>query len=799
MPTFNVAVRAGASRWVSRCAGVIVACAAAPAAFAQSMAWLPNPTTSPAGGTISALTTWDPDGDGPAHSVVLAAGTFDFGQGLGNYVATWDGVRWTPLGEAFTVDSGGSPCDFGGTFFSSRASLAVFDPDGPGPALPMPVVTSICGITSCGSTPMKNVAAYDGVAWRDVGPEGVGHIAVFPCVFDEDGRAGPILPKLWVTFLDSSGIHKVESWDGTSWQLMDVPSCSYPSMYCCNLSPDGSGPDTLIEVCRLLDPSTWRYVDGKWVLWTASSSGNAPLSFIRFDADGPGSQSPLLLAAPGDMLDGIPNSIAAWNGSDWSCFATDAPAGFYGGVAMATFDPDGCGPLPQQLMLGQYGHALKGWDGEAWEQFLEGSNGNPYALTVWDPDDDGPQPPQLVVGGTLSGGVLDFPGFARRTLSDAPEVVWEITDTVGHSVWLGPQFSETTTVAQGDATGTWGANLDDVQGQMPPNSASNTRTTGLWDPSHLEFTTEAWRGLGDCGWPPQLHTASSSLIIKAFVNGGTGAPAARSSAFAGQILLSDAGGNQGSQSVTIDSQVWQISGPQSGEVDIAASSGPVHLRASGETRTYPQYPGAHYVLAYQGNIADWAGYECVYSSILLNGEVNVRRDPVLVPIDLSVSGPQASVACTQGAEFAVEAGGVGPFSYQWQVQNPSGDWVDLASKPVDLGCGSASAAAPGASSTVVTVVSACPGVRTYPVRCVVSSACGTATSAAAMLTLCPADVNCDRVANSTDVSDFINAWFDDQAAGTLVTDWDNNGVVNSTDVSAFINSWFEDTAAGCGG
>jgi hypothetical protein len=32
----------------------------------------------------------------------------------------------------------------------------------------------------------------------------------------------------------------------------------------------------------------------------------------------------------------------------------------------------------------------------------------------------------------------------------------------------------------------------------------------------------------------------------------------------------------------------------------------------------------------------------------------------------------------------------------------------------------------------------------------------------------------------------------------LITDWDANGAVNSTDVSAFINTWFEDTAAGCG-
>jgi hypothetical protein len=55
---------------------------------------------------------------------------------------------------------------------------------------------------------------------------------------------------------------------------------------------------------------------------------------------------------------------------------------------------------------------------------------------------------------------------------------------------------------------------------------------------------------------------------------------------------------------------------------------------------------------------------------------------------------------------------------------------------------------------------------------------------------CPADWDHNGVVNSTDVSNFINDWFTDQANGTLITDWDHNGVVNSTDVSNFINDWF---------
>jgi hypothetical protein len=56
---------------------------------------------------------------------------------------------------------------------------------------------------------------------------------------------------------------------------------------------------------------------------------------------------------------------------------------------------------------------------------------------------------------------------------------------------------------------------------------------------------------------------------------------------------------------------------------------------------------------------------------------------------------------------------------------------------------------------------------------------------------CEADFNHDATVNSTDVSDFINQWFQDQVDATLVTDWDLNGIVNSTDVSEYISAFFE--------
>jgi subtilisin family serine protease len=55
---------------------------------------------------------------------------------------------------------------------------------------------------------------------------------------------------------------------------------------------------------------------------------------------------------------------------------------------------------------------------------------------------------------------------------------------------------------------------------------------------------------------------------------------------------------------------------------------------------------------------------------------------------------------------------------------------------------------------------------------------------------CPVDWDGNGTVNSTDISAFINSWFDDQAHGTTGTDINGDGVSNSTDVSDLINAYF---------
>ncbi len=55
---------------------------------------------------------------------------------------------------------------------------------------------------------------------------------------------------------------------------------------------------------------------------------------------------------------------------------------------------------------------------------------------------------------------------------------------------------------------------------------------------------------------------------------------------------------------------------------------------------------------------------------------------------------------------------------------------------------------------------------------------------------CPADFDGNGIVNSTDVGEFVNAWFMDQAGATLVSDWTGDGIANSADVGEFINAYF---------
>ncbi|MCC6677030.1 MAG: hypothetical protein IT436_07795 [Phycisphaerales bacterium] len=85
-------------------------------------------TEGPSGaGLALALTSFDPDDDGPQHPLLIVGGYFDRAGGVPvNNIAVWDGGSWSPLGGGLTSD---------GPYTLVR-TLTTYDPDGPGPRPP---------------------------------------------------------------------------------------------------------------------------------------------------------------------------------------------------------------------------------------------------------------------------------------------------------------------------------------------------------------------------------------------------------------------------------------------------------------------------------------------------------------------------------------------------------------------------------------------------------------------------------------------------------------------------------------
>ena len=107
-----------ASSWRPWVVGIILLVIARPTAGQCPFAWragegLPGLGQSGGPGSLRAMTTWDPDGVGPAQSLLIAGGTFiSAGNVLAENIVSWNGTSWQSLGAGMN---------------STVASLAVYN------------------------------------------------------------------------------------------------------------------------------------------------------------------------------------------------------------------------------------------------------------------------------------------------------------------------------------------------------------------------------------------------------------------------------------------------------------------------------------------------------------------------------------------------------------------------------------------------------------------------------------------------------------------------------------------------
>lgn len=132
-----------------------------------------------------------------------------------------------------------------------------------------------------------------------------------------------------------------------------------------------------------------------------------------------------------------------------------------------------------------------------------------------------------------------------------------------------------------------------------------------------------------------------------------------------------------------------------------------------------------------------------------------------IPINI-IQQPATTTACTpNNSVVSLTAAGTGPFSYQWQwkVGTTVPTWITVAN-----GVNSGGSRTFTASNATTSAVSLGPfqqltsGLPFIELRCTVSNSCGSATSSTAQISVCWADLNCDKIVNDADFVLFASAY-----------------------------------------
>ncbi len=301
---------------------------------------------------VTALTTWDPDGDGPLHEHLIVAGGFITAGGVTvNRIARWDGAVWHSLDTGMNAEV---------------LSLATWDPDGDGP-MPKELVAG-GNFVMAGATSAVRIARWDGTLWRRMS-NGMNATVQAILTWDPDGpgplNAMPVATGLFTTAGNSSA-QRIAQWDGNGWQ------------------PLGGGVDA------------WAFALTVW------------------DPDGDGPALPQVVVGGSFTTAGgvAAERIARWDGTSWEPLGSGMSGGVVPDVyALLEWDPDGDGPQPPALLAGgvftiaggQTVNCIARWDGAAWSALGAGVSAGPFvdvlSLALWDADADGPQHAQLVAGG----------------------------------------------------------------------------------------------------------------------------------------------------------------------------------------------------------------------------------------------------------------------------------------------------------------------------------------------------------------------------------------------------------------
>ena len=313
---------------------------------------------------VKDLLVCDLDDDGPQTTQLFAAGSFTMAGGIAaNYIASWDGNAWSPLGSGL----------------NDRVSRIAFfrTPNSKGHLYAFGSFTQ-----AGGQNVFQRFAAWDGYNWER--PYTANTSAPSFQIFG-DG------PQAIVEFdPDGSGLEP-------------------PMLYTfggASLTQPPVGGRTPYDGCKW-NGENWYYL-----------SSGVGIQFYGielmkvWDVDGGGPEDGNLVIGGGFSTAGdiLANQLATLSDDDWACL--DLGENSYLGTvrAFGTWDSDGLGPRPSGLVMTGYFHgggyqfdSQAIWDGISW-QSLPGVEHPEFinearSIVAWDHDGDPLTPDNLVIAG----------------------------------------------------------------------------------------------------------------------------------------------------------------------------------------------------------------------------------------------------------------------------------------------------------------------------------------------------------------------------------------------------------------
>jgi hypothetical protein len=296
--------------------------------------------------------TWSPLGNGlnadvyalalDSRGSLYAGGSFTTAGGVAaNYVAEWDGSEWLPLGSGLNAEAYALAVDSQGNLYAGG------------------------NFTSAGSVTANRVAMWDGTAWTPLG--GGMNSDVYALAVS---RNGDLIAGGTFTSADGATAARIARWDGNAWSEVGggvggrVNSLVFDAAG--NLYAGGSFTTPAGRIARW-DGNAW------------SSLGSGLSNTVRALAlDGSGN-----LYAAGSFASasgGAASRIARWDGTAWSALGSGLNADVYALAVSGGSDLYAGGDFA--TAGGAAASRIARWDGSAWSPLEAGMNDLVRALVM---------------------------------------------------------------------------------------------------------------------------------------------------------------------------------------------------------------------------------------------------------------------------------------------------------------------------------------------------------------------------------------------------------------------------------